>query len=442
MSVRDLVGKTVEGYSLVEVLGEGADGIVYRAQSLGGDVALKLFFPEALEKNGRAEAKERLELQLALAGKKHHPNLVQIGEGGEVASLNTFYLAMELVPGTSLDRLVGRVPKDCVPGLLAQLAGAARYLETQFGLYHRDIKPANIMVSHDLQHLTLLDLGIVHKHADEQDERLSGMEFVATVRYSPPEFVWREESADASAWQAITFYQIGATLYDMLCGTVLFAGMDTPRVRLYDAVRDHSPTVPMEGNEAWLVQLAHACLLKDWRKRVRFVTWDSFDGPPTFPDVARQERAILLMQARMEEGLLAQARQQPKESARTRDQDLWTLNSSLFGEARNYILGSPIFPRFRTRETRQSDSDYVSEFLFEPDDKKGIERAWSFRIRLCISELASEATDLSCKVMSGDDVLADLVWTEMFNVESSFAYCQGALLDAVQRLISRQHSGA
>ena len=98
----NLTGMDVEGCRLIRVLGQGADGIVYAAQRDGRDVAVKLFFPSAIAENGPAEARERLELQLALIGTKLHPNLVEIYAGGEAHQLDTLYLVMELVPGTSL----------------------------------------------------------------------------------------------------------------------------------------------------------------------------------------------------------------------------------------------------------------------------------------------------------------------------------------------------
>ena len=112
---------------------------------------------------------------------------------------------MELVPGTSLNKLVGHVPPAIIVPLARQLASAAQYLDEVLNLAHRDIKPANIVISDDLQKLTLLDLGIVHQlPVDDAQGRLSGEEFVASVRYSPPEFVWRTEEEDADgAWRAV-----------------------------------------------------------------------------------------------------------------------------------------------------------------------------------------------------------------------------------------------
>lgn len=436
--VSQLVGTTLDGWTLEDILGKGADGLVYSARRENGlRAAVKLFLPESLQKNGLPEAKDRLELQLGLVGVKHHPNLVQVYGGGACPEHNTLFLAMELVPGTSLDKLMGKVPRDRVPVLLSQLASAAKFLEEKLELFHRDIKPANIVVSDDFSTLTLLDLGVVYRFPDDDGGRLSGPEFVATLRYSPPEFVWRtEEGSEDGAWRAITFYQLGATLHDLLAGKPLFHGEDQPRARLYDCVRDKTPNVPSEGIEPWLTQLAQACLLKDWRLRLQFVAWDSFDGPPSATGVATRERNIRLKQARKEEARLAAAKTISAVSSISREQDLWQLNSGLFGELRTYLLDSSIFPKFKAVETVISEHEYHSQFEFEDDINKDFLTSWSVSVCVMVSPVAREATELKFAAKCDKNVVIEATWTEMFTVESAFSNCQQALLDAVEMLLS------
>ncbi len=436
--VNHLAGTTVDGWTLEHVLGKGADGIVYSArQESGRRAAIKLFFPDSLRKNGLTEAKERLELQLGLAGAKHHPHLVEVYGGGPCPEHQTLYLAMELVPGTSLDKLVGKVPREQVPHLLAQLASAARFLEEELELFHRDIKPANIVVNEDFTSLTLLDLGVVYRFPDDDGGRLSGAEFVATLRYSPPEFVWRtEEGGEDAAWRAITFYQLGATLHDLLAGKPLFHGEDQPRARLYDCVRDKTPVIPQDGIAPWLTQLAQACLLKDWRSRLQFVTWDRFNGPPVANGIAERERSIRLKQALKEEARLAAAKTVSAVSASSREQDLWQLNSGLFGELRTYLLDSSIFPKFKAVETVVSEHEYRSRFEFEEDVNKDFPFPWVVTVSVKVSPVASEATEVRFAALSGEASVVEAAWTEMFTVESAFSNCQQALLDAVESLLS------
>ena len=434
--VSQLAGETVEGWVLEKSIGHGADGLVYAATHADGRRgAVKIFFPDALQKNGMSEAKERLELQLGLVGKKHHPNLVEVYGGGECPEHNSLFLVMELVPGTSLDKLIGRVPQDRIALLLRQLASAARFLEEQLELFHRDIKPANIVVSEDLSTLTLLDLGVVYRFPDDDEGRLSGPEFVATLRYSPPEFVWRtEEGSEDGAWRSITFYQLGATLHDLIVGKKLFEGEDAPRARLYDCVRDKTPIIPTQGVEPWLVQLVQACLLKDWRKRLQFLTWESFDGPAGVSGVAAQEMTLRLLQARKEEARLAAAKIASAVATESRDQALWLLNTGLFGELRNYLLDNSIFPRFKATEDAISDSEYLSKFEFEAD--RHFPAPWYFTVRVMVSPVIREATELKFEAFFQGELIADAAWTEMFSVQSAFNNCQQAVLGAATALLS------
>ncbi|MEL4177441.1 serine/threonine protein kinase [Roseateles sp. PN1] len=437
--VSQLAGAEIDGWKLEKSIGQGADGIVYAASGVDGRLAaVKLFFPDALQKNGLTEARQRLDIQLSLAGKKHHPHLVEVYGGGECPEHESLFLAMELVPGTSLDKLTGKVPAQHVPELLKQLAGAARYLEEELELFHRDIKPANIVVSDDFSMLTLLDLGVVYRLPDDDDGgRLSGAEFVATLRYSPPEFVWRtEEGSEDGAWRAITFYQIGATLHDLIVGKRLFDGEDQPRARLYDCVKEKTPNIPSTGIEPWLGQLTQACLLKDWRQRLHFLNWESFNGPLQDNGIAVRERQIQLMQATKEEAKLAAARKMSSVTTKSREQELWLLNSGVFLEIRNYLLDSSIFPRFRVAEEFVSEQEYHSTFEFEADANKQFQRPWSVKIKIMISPVALEATDVRFEAVCGDARIAEATWTEMFTVQSAFSNCQRVLLDAAFVLLS------
>lgn len=432
----NLEGTEVEGCLLKRVLGHGADGIVYAAQCDGRDVAVKLFFPSAIKENGEAEARQRLELQLALIGTRLHPNLVDIYAGGEASELNSLYLVMELVPGTSLDKLLGQVPPEAIPTLAGQLADVTRTLEAR-ELVHRDIKPANIVISEDFKKLTLLDLGIIHQMPTGEDvqERRSGMEFVATVRYSPPEFVWRREQEDADgAWRAVTFYQIGATLHDMIMGKVLFDGIDKPRVCLYDAVRDHTPDVDSDKVPGWLIQTVKVCLLKDWRKRLQYVTWDDFFEPAAHTD-SHREKNIRLRQMRAEEVRLAQARQAQSASGPNREQQLWHLNNDLIREVRTYFLDTSIFPKFKVEEERQGQ-EYTSRFLFDADSGLGFPSGICFSLTMGIDTTVAEATKLSfTATIDKVPINSGASWTEMFTVETAFGNCRGAFLDAVDQML-------
>lgn len=434
-NVEHLVGTEVQGWQLTRIIGRGADGIVYAGQKEGIEAAVKLFYPESLATHDLAGARERLELQLALIGKKHHPSLVEVYAGGEDTTLGTLFLVMELVPGTSLDKIIGHIPPAAIVPLVAQLASAARYLET-IELVHRDIKPANIVISGDFKKLTLLDLGIVYQLPPDDDQgRLSGMEFVATLRYSPPEFVWRTEQGDG-AWRAVTFYQIGATLHDMIMGKALFAGNDTPRACLYDSVRDRTPVIDSKEVDGWLVQTVQACLLKDWRQRLQLVSWDSFSEQVSVADALQLERRIRLRQIRNEEIRQATAKQSSKAPGPTREQYLWNLNNALILEIRTYLLGASIFPKCRVVEETISHREYATHLHFERDPSRDFNSDVVFTISLGVDATLEEASKLSFKAAVDGQTIAAAAWTEMFTVETAFSACRQSILGAVESMLT------
>lgn len=437
INIEKLAGKKVSEWTLIEKIGKGADGIVYRASNDEGKyAAIKIFIHESLEKNGINEARVRLDLQRTLIGKKHHPNLVEIFEGGEVKELNTLYLAMELIPGKSLDKLLGEIPIDKVPALILQLAEVARFLEEKFGLYHRDIKPANIIVNTDLTNLTLLDLGIVYRISQDCDDRISGDEFVATLRYSPHEFVWREEeNKEEEAWRAITIYQIGATLYDMIAGRIIFDEAGNNRAHLYDCVKYKTPQFPsINGSYAWLVSLAQSCLLKDWRQRLNLVTWERFSGLNEENTIHFREHQIMLKQAHIQEQRIAEAQYQ-KEDGRN-EQILWNLNSEFIGELRKYLRGSPIFPQCEIEESIDNEKNFLTKINFEMDERKGFCEKLSIQIRLFQSTIYDGAIDLSISIFYNCKCIENAKWIEHFNVEGAVNNCRQAILAAVYKLIN------
>jgi eukaryotic-like serine/threonine-protein kinase len=439
-NVEDLVGIEVQGWLLTSVIGRGSDGIVYAGHKNGLDAAIKLFYPEPLAKN-ITSARERLELQLALIGEKHHPNLVRIYGGGEDTELGTLFLVMELVRGVSLDKLIGQIPPEAIIPLAGQLVAVARFLETK-ELVHRDIKPANIVISDDFQLLTLLDLGIVHQlPADDDCGRLSGTEFVATLRYSPPEFVWREEQEDVDgAWQAVTFYQIGATLHDMIMKKPLFAGHDTPRAHLYDSVRDRTPQVESSEVAGWLIQTVQACLVKDWRQRLQLVSWDAFSEPASesksAADTQQREMKIRLLQVRKEEKRRAAAKQTSSKPCPTREQRLWELNNALILEIRTYLLDASIFPKCSIVEMATTQREYATHLRFERDFSRDFTSDIVFIVTVAVDTTIEDASKLSFTAEVDGKIVAAAAWTEMFTVETAFAACRQSFLSAVESLLT------
>ncbi|MBD8192463.1 protein kinase [Pseudomonas fluorescens] len=433
-----MLQKEVKGWRLIQILGQGIDGIVYLAKQSEKIAAVKLFFPESIQKNGLDGELERLELQLTLVGKKQHPHLVEIFEGGQEEHLKTLYLIMEYIPGNSLDKVITKIPRELIPLLSEQLASAAKFLEDN-GLVHRDIKPANIVVSDDYSKLTLLDLGIVFSMVNiDDDQRNSGDEFVASLRYSPPEFVWRNEvGTDIEAWKAITYYQIGATIHDMVMQKPLFSGNDTPRAKLYDAVKLISPVVESTDCPNWLIQTIKACLVKNWQERIKLLTWESFT-PPSTANAALHIQAIRLKQIRKDELDIYQSEQRnqvPKLQAST---ELWNLQSKLFLMTRNFLISADIFPNFSGTHGTISDKEYEIIFVFEKNLARLFNDIVTIRIKLNASADSELSTDIAIVSTLGTLEIFKASWSEMFSPESADTICQNALLQIADSVISQE----
>ncbi len=435
--VKNLEGKTFQGWLLGKVLGAGADGIVYAGSKGEQTAGVKIFFPESIVKNGLGEEAQRLELQLQLKGEKKHPNLVEVYDGGTDDDLNTLFLIMELVPGKSLDKVINDIPREAIPSLLLQLVGAAKFLEEQ-DLVHRDIKPANVMISDDFKLLTLLDLGIILRYPKDGDERLSRDEFVATTRYSPPEFVWRSEVAtDEGAWRSITFYQIGATLHDIIMRKPLFDGFDKPRAKLYDSVRIRSPLFDNVACDEWLVNLCKCCLVKDWRERLKLVSWDSFSPPLNgLNDIEYKKHLIRLRQIRADECRQLEATEKVQTPTNERILELWDLYNKVFMETRQFLMASTIFPKFSGTQTVLSERDYVLRFEFDVDVDAMFSEPLIVEVFFSVDKEYELATDMkvSAQFKDGKELFRGN-WTEMFTVDSAALIIQESLLQVADLVV-------
>lgn len=440
IDVKKLSGQMFRVWTVHQEIGRGADGIVYRALQDDREVALKIFFPEAVAKNGLGEERERLELQLGLRGKKHHPNLVEIYEGGFDDESQTLYLSMEYISGRSLDKALDSLPRQAISPLLKQLAEAAKFLHDR-GLAHRDIKPANIVVSEDFSMLTLLDLGVATRDVENSDDKqLSGDEFVASVRYSPPEFVWRTEARDdENAWTAISYYQIGATLHDMLMRKPIFQGFDTPRAKLYDAVRMRAPEIDAPDCELWLAQLARACLVKNWRERVQIVNWDLFFGPsPSSGDTSLKLLDIRLKQILADQEKVRVAEEKIGQPQPDRSQDLWRLQSDTFLRVRQFLMTANIFPRFSGTHEPAGDKSYILRYHFEENEDLLFNKKLLVEISFKANPATQLTTDLEFMALIDGKEISRASWSEAFTVESATDLCQRALIEVADQMVAGQ----
>lgn len=269
------------GGSITATLGDGGSAVVFHWQQIGQAVALKVYDPKFFAKPAAANAeRHRLDLQRRLIGQRCASIVDTLAIDEEQG---TCFVSMEYFPGVQLKSVLGRVPDEAIPSLIQQLVSAVTFLEGM-NLVHRDIKPENILVSTDFKDLRLLDLGIVREVTGDED-RVDGTDhgdkrpFIATAQYSSPEYLFRLEPPSPALWKALTIYQVGGVLHDLVCKRSLFeksVEADNKYALAMAVMReppDFGGAPPILSNWA---ALAARCLSKDSTLRLKTVEWSDF----------------------------------------------------------------------------------------------------------------------------------------------------------------------
>jgi TolB-like protein len=255
--------KSLGDYELLEEIGCGGQGVVYRARqkSLNRTVALKVLSTGYRTKQPRLK---RFRLEAETAASLDDPNIVPIYEIGECEG--SCYFSMKLIEGAPLDELVRRelLPIRRTVELIAKLARAVHYAH-QCGILHRDIKPGNILVDAKGEpHLT--DFGLARLTETESTVTRT-IETLGTPSYMAPEQALGNNNQLTSATDV---YGLGAALYHSLTGHLPFAGGTT-----YDTIRlllETEPRQPRLWNskiDRDLTTICLKCLEKDPQRRYR-----------------------------------------------------------------------------------------------------------------------------------------------------------------------------
>ncbi len=251
----------IPGYELIDVLGRGGMGIVYRARHvrLGRIIALKMVLSGA-HASGVERARLLREAQ-AVAGLRH-ANVVQVYDVGEFEGCP--YFTMELVEGKSLAENLGGVPQSATRAttMLITLADAIESAH-QSGIIHRDLKPANVLLTADGT-LKISDFGLA-RHVQGEDLLTANGVRLGTPSYMAPE----QASARSDAvGPTIDVYSLGAILYEMLTGRPPFRGESAAETERQLLTEDPVPPSRLNARAPRdLETICLMCLRKDPRRR-------------------------------------------------------------------------------------------------------------------------------------------------------------------------------
>jgi len=255
--------KKIGRYDVVEELGRGAMGVVYKASdpTIGRLVAIKVLSLEASAGAGVPGAREIFMREARAAGRLSHPGIVTIHDALEDPESRSNYIVMEFIPGRTLESILLAGPAletDRALDIIRQIAEALDYAHHN-QIIHRDLKPANILLTDD-DRVKITDFGIAKIVAREGAARTVAI--MGTPAYMSPEQVTGGE-IDARS----DLFSMGILLYLMLVGQRPFAG-DTAAVMFKIVYED--PALPSRLNrqlQAGHDYLVLRCLAKDRTRR-------------------------------------------------------------------------------------------------------------------------------------------------------------------------------
>ncbi len=262
-----LAARRLGQYVLVQEIGRGANGMVYRARHslLRRPVAVKLLSPDMTNETNTA----RFEHEVQMTSQLTHPNTVAIYDYGHTPE-GLFYFAMEYLGGIDLDQLVrqfGAQPEGRVIHILRQVCGSLSEAH-RIGLIHRDVKPANIILTRRggvCDVVKVLDFGLVKAVNLGAAVGMKASAVVGTPHFMSPEAIEKPASVDNRS----DLYSLGAVGYWLLTGKTIFDG-DTVEDLLVCQVKEPPPHPSLRLGKPLspdLADLIMRCLAKEPEQR-------------------------------------------------------------------------------------------------------------------------------------------------------------------------------
>lgn len=249
-------------YKIIDVLGQGAMGTVYRGldPAIGRPVALKTIrFDKLANPDEIEELRERFMLEAKAAGNFSHPHIVTIYDVGQ--DRNIQYIAMEYLEGHTLDEIIKRkldFNYRIVASVISQVCSALAYAHDRH-VVHRDIKPANIMVLDGFR-IKVMDFGIAHIESSNMTQ--------TGVAMGTPNYISPEQLSGKEVTKSSDIFSLGVVMYELLTGTRPFEGDNLNNLIM--KILNHNPEPPSKLDAKIPLLLDHVvmkALEKDPAKR-------------------------------------------------------------------------------------------------------------------------------------------------------------------------------
>src|SRR5687767_920151 len=274
-----MIGSTLGNFKILEKLGEGGQGTVYKAidSKLGRTVVIKVLPPELTAKEANLK---RFEREARLASGLDHPNICTIFDLQEIDGIH--FIVMQYIEGRNVRQLVNGRPLSLESALsIALQTSEALSAAHSRGIIHRDIKAGNVMVTPTGQ-VKVLDFGLA-KLLDDEAARTSGIHHTeitevgvpyGTATYAAPEQA-RGDRVDSRA----DIFSTGVLLYEMLAGTWPFRGQTAVEVRHSVLNNEPEPLAKMRPGHmpAKLQGIIDKALAKDPRNRYQKISYFADD---------------------------------------------------------------------------------------------------------------------------------------------------------------------